>query len=400
MRPWMTIITCLALGFALGCACLAPEDRPAAPDAGLVGEKAAGATAQVGIYIYRKANFSGQGRTHLLQVDGRTLGTLDDQNYYHLRLWPGQYQLNVHLPTEDFFGQTKPAADKSYRLILSSRLAGRAYIVAYQDGEGFTRQEGQPEVVAALVEKRTLARELGAETTAHLDRFLDTRYEGPALYGQPHGEGTLIWEDGCRYQGVFDYGVLTEEGKFYFADGRVFMGQLVKGRPHNRGVLVSPEGRVLYAGLFENEKPHGKGIRMGDLGPEYCIYEHGVDVTPSINQLAEEALNAEEQKLEADIAEARIRDPGLEQLPEGPPEALAGDASEDTAAPDLIQRLEHLRQTRDWRRVIIRRQVAAEHSAALGQERSWCADELTHGRDWCTCAPFDPQAGQWRSCKR
>ena len=336
-------------------------------------------------------------------------GPLTDANYYHLMLWPGHYHVNVHLPVETFLGQTKPAMDKSRSLILEPRLAGRTFLLIYEDGRGFRRMDGSPAEVAAVVGRRGLARAMTIEETAHVDRFLDTRYEGPSFGGQPHGKGTLLWEDGCRYIGIFNHGYMTEEGRFIFTDGTIYMGQLDKGRPKGRGALMAPDGRVLYAGPFEDEVPHGRGIRHGANGPEYCTFDHGVDITKSIRRLAEEALDEEEAAVAAQIAVAdaweiypdRTETADPEQ---GAPSDKEQDPTEDQDPPeeqeDPRRRLDHFKKNRAWRTVQMRRTVAEAHQAALEKEASWCRDEEVLGRDWCTCAPFHNDTAQWRSCKR
>lgn len=445
-----------------------PQSAPYSPPGQLVDE-----SGQVSIYIYRNANFAGGGRIHLIQIDGQTLGPLTDSNYYHIYLWPGRYHLNIHLPAEDFLGQSKPAMNKSFRLVLPSRFAGNTFAYVYTDGESFRRLDGAAADLAAITGERSLAKYLEAEETAQVTEFLDTRYDGPSLLGKPNGRGTLTWDDGCRYEGVFDYGQLTPEGKFYFADGRMYMGQLYKGRPKGQGILLSPEGRVMYAGFFADEAPHGRGIRRGPHGPEYCNYEHGKDITKSIRQLADEAVEAEEKALEALIKEQEAVEavesipvlPDEPSRPNAPPDApldtpevagkhepdalkikenadvpsqargetLAGQAPEEMAEqgaeaapsgseeapegvtpagaeeetepdapeePDYRKQLEHMRLYRQWRIIVMRKAVAAEHQADLDQEKAWCDDELADGRDWCICAPFDPDAGQWKSCMR
>jgi hypothetical protein len=456
------------------------QSAPHSPTGQLVDE-----SGQVSVYIYRNANFAGGGRIHLLQVDGRTLGPLTDSNYYHIYLWPGRYHINIHLPAEDFLGQSKPAINKSLRLMLPNRFAGNTFIYVYTDGERFRRLDGATADVGAITGERSLAKYLEAEQTAQVTDFLDTRYDGPSLLGKPHGRGTLTWDDGCRYEGVFDYGQLTPEGKFYFADGRIYMGQLHKSRPKGRGILLSPEGRVMYAGFFVDEAPHGRGIRRGPYGPEYCNYEHGTDITKSIRQLADEAVEAEEKALEALIEEQEAAETAGSPLalpdealrPNAPPEASAeapSDTPPDTPEgvakhepdalepeeskdvpsdvqgeteiitpatqapeamaeqggeaatsgteaapegetlagveekttpdapdePDYRKQLEHMQLYRQWRIIVMRKAITAEHQADLDQEKAWCDDELADGRDWCICAPFDPDAGQWKSCMR
>lgn len=383
----------MAIWIVVACGSIIGESEPTTPH-GPSQRLVDVPSGQVSLYFFRKANYIGEGRIHLLQIDDRTLGSLTDANYYHLMLWPGHYQLNVHLPPENFLGQTKPAINKSRSLVLEPRHAGRTFFWIYQDGSGFQHIDAQTHAVTALVTQRTLAMALKAEETAHVDRFLDTRYKGPSLFGKPHGKGTLLWEDGCRYEGVFTYGLLAEEGKFFFPDRRIYMGQLHKGRPRGRGVLMSPQGRVLYAGPFTDEVPHGRGIRQGPGGPEYCTFHHGVDTSKSIRQLAEDALDAEENAVR-DLIQASSS-PLL--VTEESTESVEDLEVSETSDPN--QKLKRLLRNRDWRTVVMRKAIAAEHAEALEQERSWCQDELAQKRDWCICAPFDPQAGEWLSCKR
>lgn len=388
---WAVILNCSGPGRET-----VPPSPPYCPPGKLVDE-----SGQVSVYIYRNANFAGGGRMHLLQIDGRTLGPLTDSNYYHIYLWPGRYHLNIHLPAEDFLGQSKPALNKSLGLVLPNRFAGNTFIYVYTDGQSFRRLDGTTAGLDAFTGERSLAKYLEAEQTAQVTEFLDTRYDGPSLLGKPHGRGTLTWDDGCRYEGVFDYGQLTPEGKFYFADGRIYMGQLHKGRPKGRGILLSPEGRVMYAGFFVDEVPHGRGIRQGSHGPEYCNYAHGTDITKSILQLADEAFKAEENTLEALIKEQEAAEAMAEQGGGTAPAGAEAEAEPETPAePDYHKQLEHMQLYRQWRIIVMRKAIAAEHQADLDQEKAWCDDELAHGRDWCICAPFDQDAGQWKACMR
>jgi hypothetical protein len=88
------------------------------------------------IYVYREVNYHGGGRTHLLQLDGRTLGRLTQENYFRVEVWPGNYHLNFHLPSETLFGQTSAPMSMGQPLIFTHQDAGKAYIYTYSRMEG------------------------------------------------------------------------------------------------------------------------------------------------------------------------------------------------------------------------------------------------------------------------
>jgi len=343
---------------------------------------------KVVIYFYRAANFKGGGRTHLLQLDGRTLGRLTDDNFYRIELWPGKYYLNIHLPEETFMGQTSLPMSIGVPLHLTDRDAGKAYLCLYEEGEKVRRWPAEPDQLRALRRSRTLNRALQVAETAHLKEFFKTRYEGPEMHGQPHGRGTLYWDDGSRYEGVFHYGFVTPEGRFYFPDGDIYMGRLDKGRPVGSGVLMSPDGEVIYAGPFKAEKPHGKGLRAGDDGPEYCTYEMGEDITPSFFDLAEQAVRQQDRQ-------------AMEQFLTFCPYSMTLDADEAFVElyDETYQALgDHLDETRPFRKDAAYRDLTRKEAQGIAQERAWCEDQFARDRHWCICAPFDENAAQWREC--
>lgn len=345
-------------------------------------------TDKVVIYVYRDANYQGGGRTHLLQLDTYTLGRLNNDNYFCIEFWPGNYYLNIHLPSETFLGETSTPMSVGRLLDFTHRDAGKAYIYTCVDGAGIQQQDATRQQLAVLMQKRVLTRTLNADATAHVKEFFDTPYEGPEMNGRPHGKGVLIWPDGSRYEGVFHHGQLTHEGRFYFPDGRIYMGRLAKGRPMGSGVLMTPEGRILYAGPFISEKPHGTGLRRAEAGPEYCTYEAGEDVTLSLSYLAEVEVGAQDHREVARFFEYC-------------PYSLTIEA--DTAFLAAYQSayqevLDLLSSTRPFRLSGAYQKLKADHQARINAERVWCNEKFTHGRHWCLCAPFDNQAGQWEEC--
>lgn len=291
----------------------------------------------VTILFFRQSNYMGGGRTHILRLDDRDIGELTEDNYYRLEVWPGEYRLTVFMPTEIFFGQTQPPMSVGDRVCFGPEDAGAVFSYQYTDGmggRGFERRRltTSPDFLSV----RSLAAHLTARDTAQVSSYMNARYDGPAIQGRPHGQGTLTWPDGAFYKGVFEHGIATGKAKFHYPDGRIFMGVYDKGRPQGPGVLMAPDRRILFAGRFVDEKPHGVGLRSGKKGPEFCIFDHGRDATESFRRLAGEILDKE--------------------------------------------------------------QLQKDHEAAIERERSWCREEFSLGRNLCGCAPLAPDFDNWREC--
>ncbi len=348
------------------------------------------------VYVYRLFNYSGGGRTHQLLLDQKNIGDLYRSNYYRFELWPGHYYINIFLPPENILGHSSPAMSSGQSLNFNPRDAGNTFLLIYEDGGQFRLDEAKADAMARLQKERTLARSLSARETARVKFFLSTRYDGPEMYGKPHGMGTLSWEDGGRYVGVFDHGQLTPEGRFYFPNGQIYMGELFWGRPKGWGALMAPDSRVLYAGAFLDEQPHGEGLRMGEEGPEYCRYDQGVDISKSVFQLADEIV-AEEEQAELALFSENCRK--AQEAVEG--EAPA--AEEEVMGQGEIdhdQLVEQIKASHELRLSATVRRLSKENRTKIDHERAWCRKELDQGRDWCICAPFELYAPPLKSCMR
>ena len=101
-------------------------------------------------------------------------------------------------------------------------------------------------------------------------------YQGAVVDGQPHGAGTLIWQEGC-YDGNFSMGYPSGTGIFTFSDGSSiqgadwgygsseshlipgdYQGMLLNGQAAGYGVLSMPYGGV-YQGTFRDNHAYGEG---------------------------------------------------------------------------------------------------------------------------------------------
>ncbi len=385
------------------------------------------ATDKITILFFRKANYAGGGRIHLLKLDDREIGELTADNYYRLEIWPGEYKFTIFLPAENFFGQTNPPLSISERVRFGPNDIGGVFAYQFTDGmssRGFERRRlASP---ADLLSNRSLAGSLSARETAQVTLLFNTRYDGPAANLKPHGIGTLTWPDGAVYHGVFEHGLPTNKARFLFSDGTIFMGLYDRGRPKSPGVLMAPDGRILFAGNFIDEKPHGVGLRMGDEAPEFCAYDHGRDITKSFRQLAREALDAEDEarieafsrrfdRLRAQIEAANERLFKLKTGDISDPKRFADQAADlessirklelsrsnmqRTAASDDKQFIEELHATR-WERELTKiKELKNDHRARVEEERGWCGEEFALGRKPCGCAPLDSDYLNWQACE-
>jgi hypothetical protein len=376
------------------------------------------------VFFIRHANFSGGGRTHILKIDDTAIGQLTDENYYRLEMWPGQYQFSVTLPREEFFGQISQPDNVGRQLTLKNHPAGRAYICSYTDGLGSSGFALEPiDKFPQGLKSRTLAKRLTARDTAQVTQLFKARYDGPAINGRPHGQGTLSWHDGGMYKGIFLHGKPTRKARFIFPDGRIFMGPYTKGRPANTGLLISETGKILFAGDFVDEQPTGVGLRNGLHGPEFCIYDSGSDITKTFRQLAEEALDIEDpqeindylnrvEKIEVEMASQKKRfvelssrhDPDMLQKALGEHQKKIKllekrkRGFESNMAADNKAFIEKLRDTRFKRELSKAKHFKKLHQAAIEKERQWCVDEFMQGRNLCSCAPFADDFHLWEEC--
>ena len=382
------------------------------------------------VFFSREVNYSGNGRPHILKVDQHKIGALSADNYFRLELWPGRYLFSIVLPAETFFGQTSPPMVISVEAEFSPAQCGRMFAYRYTDGRGtsgFTREkvEGLP----AYLSNRILSGSLRARDTAQVTALFNARYDGPAFNARPHGVGTLAFADGTLYRGRFEHGLPTDTARFFFQDGTIFLGNFYRGRPRNSGILMTPCGRILFAGRFIDEKPHGLGLRTGKDGPEFCFFSHGRDTTPSYLQLAKEVLDVQDQKridsfsspvtetsdlqadLEGEISRAVISplDPGAANfenqadpafpLPATGPIAMATTGQPPQPSASERQKLiDELHKSRRERELVEIMELKEDHLAQVEAQRRWCAEEFSLGHRLCICAPFKPDFFQWQEC--
>lgn len=377
------------------------------------------------IFFVRHANYSGGGRSHILKVDGKIIGPLTADNFYRLEMWPGKYHFSVFMPREEFFGQISAPAIVSRRITLKPHAGGNVYICRYTDGSGSSGFSLDPILsTPADLDKRTLADDLNIRETAQVTQFFGARYDGPAMYGNPHGEGTLRWSDGSIYKGAFEHGVATRKALFYFPNGQIYMGPNLKGRPDGSGILMGADGRILFAGMFVEEQPHGTGLRNGEAGPEFCIYDHGVDITKTFRRLAKERLDIEDrQHINAFFNRVERISDNISTLTRQlndlmsrhDPDHLLPMAAQIRKKIEVLNRekgrtvlnmaaennafIAKLQDSRYKREIAMAKQLRKLHHAKIEKERQWCLGEFNLGRNLCACAPLADNFQQWQECR-
>jgi hypothetical protein len=378
------------------------------------------------VFFFRVSSYKGLGRIHELKIDDKPIGTLTADNYFRIELWPGAYHFSVHLPAEDFFGSHSPPENKIMRLVFGEGRDPGIFVFKYVDGEGIYRVEPVDDALVARIEHtRMLSANLSARDTAQVKFLHDARYDGPAAYGKAHGYGTLTWDDGSILRGRFEHGKATEEGEFFTTDGQIYMGPKSKGRPIGPGVWMTSERRILYAGPFKDELPHGTGARNGSETPEFCEYENGKDITRTIREMAEAAVDEEDKIIEeektgdihlkaANSPEEITANPGPKENPaveaEEMPHPPAGnqqapassmpdqDVPENTDKPDGRPEVKEPEATHARRVSEKYKTIKLRIEKQLEEKQLWCREEFALGRQLCKCAPFAIDFEGWGGC--
>ena len=97
-------------------------------------------------------------------------------------------------------------------------------------------------------------------------------YKGEWLNGQPHGEGTMVFENGDKYTGEWKYGEKSGKGVYIFAKTKnKYDGEFKHNVPEGEGVFTFSNGDK-YTGEFSANKPNGRGQFIHADGS----YEKGV----------------------------------------------------------------------------------------------------------------------------
>ncbi|KAL6088841.1 hypothetical protein STEG23_000702, partial [Scotinomys teguina] len=101
-------------------------------------------------------------------------------------------------------------------------------------------------------------------------RLKDATYDGRWLSGKPHGRGVLKWPDGRMYSGMFRNGLEDGYGEYRIPNKALnkedhYVGHWKEGKMCGQGVYSYASGEV-FEGCFQDNMRHGHGLlRSGKL---------------------------------------------------------------------------------------------------------------------------------------
>lgn len=92
------------------------------------------------------------------------------------------------------------------------------------------------------------------------DKVLPTGdvYKGQWLDKLPHGDGKLVWTDGCTYDGQWRKGRAVGKGTFSWPSGATYDGEFKNGYMNGKGTYLTPSGES-YKGSWAMNMKHGHG---------------------------------------------------------------------------------------------------------------------------------------------
>ena len=86
----------------------------------------------------------------------------------------------------------------------------------------------------------------------------DGQYSGGWVEGKPHGKGKLACPEGKVYEGEWVEGKRHGKGRYAWPDGNVYKGDYVEDKRHGAGIHTYASGDF-YEGGYVDDKCHGKG---------------------------------------------------------------------------------------------------------------------------------------------
>ncbi|KAM6958516.1 alsin isoform 1-T1 [Tautogolabrus adspersus] len=174
----------------------------------------------------------------------------------------GIYGLKVITPEETFTLLASSPMEKAKWLRSINQAVDQVLSGAGQDAASVSSGSGQKSEPPI---SRT------ASYTFYKDgRLKDAKYEGRWLTGKPHGRGVLKWPDGRIYTGSFKNGLEDGFGEFVAPIKTInkndhYQGHWKDGKMHGLGAYRYASGEV-YDGSFQDSMRHGHGmLRSGKL---------------------------------------------------------------------------------------------------------------------------------------
>jgi hypothetical protein len=91
-------------------------------------------------------------------------------------------------------------------------------------------------------------------------------YKGERCHGKRHGKGCFWWPDRGLYVGIFHEGFMHGLGEMRYPAGGKYNGELKLGKRGGLGGYLyshhATEPHVEYLGQWEDDRPHGWGLRL------------------------------------------------------------------------------------------------------------------------------------------
>ncbi|XP_066518797.1 alsin isoform X2 [Hoplias malabaricus] len=170
----------------------------------------------------------------------------------------GLYGLKVTSPEESFTLLASSPLEKAKWLRAINQAVEQALTGAGLDSSGASMRADPPI-------SRT------ASYTFYKDsRLKEATYEGRWVAGKPHGRGVLKWPDGRMYTGAFKNGLEDGYGDYIVPNKNLnksdhYQGYWKDGKMHGFGTFRYATGEV-YEGSFQDNMRHGHGmLRSGKL---------------------------------------------------------------------------------------------------------------------------------------
>ncbi|XP_067358125.1 alsin isoform X2 [Channa argus] len=174
----------------------------------------------------------------------------------------GIYGLKVITPEETFTLLASSPMEKTKWLRAINQAVDQALSGAGQETVSLSSASGQKlEPPISRTASYTFYKE---------GRLKDATYEGQWLAGKPHGRGLLKWPDGRIYTGEFKNGLEDGFGEIEAPNKMLnkndyYQGQWKDGKMHGLGKYRYASGEV-YDGFFQDGMRHGHGVlRSGKL---------------------------------------------------------------------------------------------------------------------------------------
>ncbi|XP_062853828.1 alsin [Trichomycterus rosablanca] len=170
----------------------------------------------------------------------------------------GLYGLKLTSPEESFTLLASSPSEKAKWLRAINQAVEQALSGAGSDTVPFTSRADPPISRTAFY-------------TFYKDsRLKEAKFEGRWVSGKPHGRGVLKWPDGRMYTGTFKNGLEDGFGDYIVPNKSLnkddhYQGQWKDGKMHGFGTFRYATGEV-YEGSFQDNMRHGHGmLRSGKL---------------------------------------------------------------------------------------------------------------------------------------